>query len=119
MFEALTSVFVRCVCEVVSAVDINPPFPPVMQIHSHFLFAAHSEVSREHAAATVPGYVPRHRGQRGDLPDGHEEHVQPQTGGAQEVRPQGEEELHGSLTFFFFFYHCFSSVIHKLMRKSC
>lgn len=55
-----------------------------------FLSAAHCEVSRWHAAATVPGYVSRERGQRGDLPDRHEEHVQPQTGGAQEVRPEGE-----------------------------
>lgn len=66
-----------------------------MQIHSCFLSAAHSEVSRQHPAATVPGYVPGERGQRGDLPDRHEKHVQPQTDCAQEVRPEGEEELHG------------------------
>lgn len=52
-----------------------------MQIHCCFLSAAHSEVSRQHSAATVPGYVPGERGQRGDVPDRHEEHVQPQTGG--------------------------------------
>lgn len=47
-------------------------------------------MSRQHAAASVPGNVPGQRGQRGDLPDGHEEHVQPQTGGPQKVRPEGE-----------------------------
>lgn len=52
-----------------------------MQIPCCFLSAAHSEVSRQHSAATVPGYVPGERGQRGDIPDRHEEHVQPQTGG--------------------------------------
>ena len=57
------------------------------------LSAAHSEVSRQHAAASVPRDVPCERGQRGDVPDRHEEHVQPQTAGAQEVRPEGEEEL--------------------------
>lgn len=49
-------------------------------------------MSWRHAAATVPGDVPGERGQRGDVPDGHEEHVQPQAGGAQEVRPEGEQQ---------------------------
>lgn len=52
-----------------------------MQIRCCFLSAAHSEVSRQYSAATVPRYVPGERGQRGDVPDRHEEHVQPQTGG--------------------------------------
>ena len=75
--------------------SVQQPSAPATQIPSCFLSAAHREVSRQHPAATVPGHVPGERGQRGDVPDRHEEHVQPQTVGAQEVRPEGEEELHG------------------------
>lgn len=50
-----------------------------------FFPAAHCEVSWQHAAAPVSGNVPGECGQRGDLPDCHEEHVQPQTGGPQEI----------------------------------
>lgn len=60
------------------------------------LSAAHSEVPRQHPAASVPGDVPHERGQRGDVPDRHEEHVQSQTGRSQEVRPEGEETLHAN-----------------------
>lgn len=60
-------------------------------VYGGFLSAAHSQVSWQHPAATVLGHVPRERGQRGNLPNRHEEHVQPQTGCAQEVRPEGEE----------------------------
>lgn len=83
--------------------------------------AAHREVSRQHAAAAVPGDVPGECGQRGDLPDRHEEHVQPQTVGAQEVRPEGEK-LVGSvlqkpceLTFDHTTDQCFTLQIRRLL----
>ena len=62
---------------IVYGVDVMPsvPVPP-----------AHRQVPWQHAAASVPGHVPGERGERGDLPHRHEEHVQPQTAGAQEVR---------------------------------
>lgn len=59
--------------------------------HSLLSLIAHCQVPRQHAAAPVPGDVPGERRQRGDLPAGDEEHVQPQTAGAQEVRPEGED----------------------------
>ena len=51
--------------------------------------AVRGAVPRQHSAASVPGDVPRQRGERGELPAGHAQHLQPPAARAQEVRPEG------------------------------
>lgn len=51
---------------------------------------AYCDLSWKHTAPSVPGDVPSHSGEWGNLPAGDEEHVQPQIACAQEVRSQGK-----------------------------
>lgn len=52
---------------------------------------AYSEVSWQYTPPSVFGHVPGYGGERGHVPDRHEEHVQPQTRCPQEIRPEGRK----------------------------